>query len=308
MRSGKHQAMRIEKQRWLSDLLIIGGVLLLAGVAMALAKQALATSQLSEYRFLTSSVEPRLYIALPPARAQRVPEEQAPVQSQLDSESELESTPPKLFLPLVQNSELEVPEISQEVPKEAPVDEPVETPELPPIGVRVGPSAGPVVRLVIPALKVDRPVVMVGLKRGSNRQLEWNTDSLFSTSNRPDLVGQIEVSANPGDGGNIILMGHNYNNGWYANAGVFVNLQNLKQGSQVILYTEDGSQFTYIVQQVKKVPWQKQNAAELEKHQKFLWPTAKEQVTLVTCGGTNLLSWSARIYVVATPAGETASN
>jgi LPXTG-site transpeptidase (sortase) family protein len=166
------------------------------------------------------------------------------------------------------------------------------------------PGAGPVIRLVIPSINIDRAVIEVGLKKGSDRQLTWNTDVLFSTNNRADLVGQAITSVNPGDGGNIILIGHNYNNGWYSPAGVFVNIHKLKPGSQILVYTRDSGEFRYEVRQVKRVPWQQQNGAELEKHHKFLWPTEKEQLTLVTCGGANFGVWSARIYVVAVPLGD----
>jgi len=67
-------------------------------------------------------------------------------------------------------------------------------------------------RLVIPSIRVDRAVVPIGLRKDSSGQLQWNTDKLFATNNRLDLVGQVAVSVNPGDGGNVVLMGHNYNN------------------------------------------------------------------------------------------------
>jgi len=171
----------------------------------------------------------------------------------------------------------------------------------PPPGAFVGPSAGAVTHLVIPSIKVDRAVVMVGLKIGSGKQLTWNTDVLFSTANRQDLVGQTITSANPGDGGNIILIGHNYNNGWSANGAVFVNLLSLKPGSEITVTTESGREFRYIVQLVKKVPWKEQSDAELQKHHKYMWPTDHEQLTLVTCGGINLGLWSHRVYVIALP-------
>lgn len=161
-------------------------------------------------------------------------------------------------------------------------------------------GSGPIVRLVIPSLNIDRAVIDVGLKKNSS-QLTWNTDVLFSTSNRPDLVGHASTSVNPGDGGNIILIGHNYNNGWYSPEGVFVNLQQMKQGSIIRVFTEDGGDYQYEVKLVKKVPWSKQNGDELEKHHKYLWPTESEQLTLVTCGGANFGIWSARVYVVAVP-------
>jgi LPXTG-site transpeptidase (sortase) family protein len=155
------------------------------------------------------------------------------------------------------------------------------------------------VRLVIPRLSVDRAVVPVELRREAGGSLQWNTDALFSTQNRPDLVGQLAVSANPGEGGNIVLVGHNYNNGWFNWEGVFVRLQNMQAGDEIILYTQNGGEYRYQVQRVKKVPWLRRDQEELEKHQRFLWPTDHEQLTLVTCGGVNVWTWQARIYVVA---------
>jgi|GEM_PF-1093529 len=217
-----------------------------------------------------------------------------------------------LYLPIIVRVEPEPTPIEEPVtmiePTSAPVVEPTPAPvaELTPepafgLQPRFAPSAGPVVRLVIPSIGVNRTVVPMGFKKGSGKQPAWNTDALFANGNRSDLVGQMITSVNPGDGSNIVLVGHNYNDGMYAWEGVFVHLQNVKPGDQITLYTESGAEFTYIVKNVKKVPWRKQSSAELEKHQKFLWPTETEQLTLVTCGGEVLWTWSARIYVVAMP-------
>lgn len=199
--------------------------------------------------------------------------------------------------------------VETEISDQPPADLMYPTPESPaappavetPVAPVQAPAAGPVVRLVIPRLQVNRAVVPVELRGGGNGKPDWNTDVLFSTPNRSDLVGQLAVSANPGEGGNIILVGHNYNNGWYDWEGVFVRLGSLQAGDTISLYSANGGEFHYIVEKVKKVPWQKRNLAELEKHQKFLWPTGREQLTLVTCGGTVLWTWQARIYVVAVP-------
>jgi hypothetical protein len=195
------------------------------------------------------------------------------------------------YFPLIGNLD------TSEEPPELAIEPPIEA-----AGTDFPAPAGPVVRLVIPQLKVDRPVIPLGTKKTSGRNVEWNTDTLFANRNRSDLVGQMVTSVNPGDGGNIVLVGHNYNEGWFGWEGVFANLQKMRPGSKIRVFTEDGSEHLYIVQVVKKIPWSQHNAAELEKHQKYLWPTDHEQLTLVTCGGELLWSWSARIYVVATPA------
>ena len=104
--------------------------------------------------------------------------------------------------------------------------------------------------------------------------MDWNTDKLFATANRKDLIGQTITSVNPGEGGNIVLMGHNYDNGYYAWEDAFVNIKSLTPGDQIIAYTEGGGEYHYTVQLVKKVPWREENAAEAAKHFKYLGPTA----------------------------------
>ena len=161
------------------------------------------------------------------------------------------------------------------------------------------PSAGPVVRVVIPSVNIDRAVVRVEQYVDSSGQMQWNTDSLFATNNRLDLVGQLATSVNPGDGSNIVLIGHNYNLGWNAWGAVFLNLKKMQPGDQILLYTENGGQYSYVVEEVMEVPWVYMDTSELERHRSLLWPTPDERVTLVTCGGANIGIWSARIYIVA---------
>jgi hypothetical protein len=162
-------------------------------------------------------------------------------------------------------------------------------------------STGRIVRLVIPRLGVDRAVVPLGFTKSSEGGVDWNTDKLFATANRKDLIGQTITSVNPGEGGNIVLMGHNYDNGYYAWEDAFVNIKSMTPGDQIVAFTEGGGEYHYVVQLVKKVPWREENAAEAAKHFKYLGPTAGEQLTLVTCGGANVYPWQARLYVVAVP-------
>ena len=95
-----------------------------------------------------------------------------------------------------------------------------------------------------------------------------------------------------------MLVGHNFNRGWYAWEGVFVNLGKLKTGDKIVLYTESGGKFVYYVKKVVEVPYIYKTAGELNRHLNYLGPSQDERVTLVTCGGTFGI-WSARIYVVA---------
>ena len=158
--------------------------------------------------------------------------------------------------------------------------------------------AGPVTRLIIPSIGVNRAVVPLRQYRDANGVIQYDTNSLFATNSRLDLVGQTLTSVDPGQGSNIVLVGHNYNMGWYAWEGVFVNLKKLKPGNDILLHTKNGGVYTYKVKKVVQVPYVARTAAELNQHLQYLGPTSDERVTLVTCGGA-FGSWSARIYVVA---------
>lgn len=161
------------------------------------------------------------------------------------------------------------------------------------------PTPAPPVRLQIPRLGVDRAVVPLTLKPDAQGNLTWDTDSLFATASRPDLVGHLLSSANPGAGDNVVLSGHNYNRGRYGWRGVFVNLTRLQVGDPITVTVAGGEQLAYRVQQVTSVPWRSQSDAEWQQHQVFLGSTDHEQLTLVTCGGANIWPFPARVYVVA---------
>ena len=154
---------------------------------------------------------------------------------------------------------------------------PTETPE--PI-----PPDLPVVRLEIPVLDVERRVIEVGLAVDANGEEQWNTDILFANQNRQDLVGHLEGSAYPGQSGNIVLAGHNYDWGIYQWKGVFVNIKKLSPGDEILLYTEGGQLMVYIVQEVQVLPFTLGSNNELSKHFQYLGPRPTERLTLVTCG------------------------
>lgn len=268
----------------LSDVLLFSGILLLVCVALLSVKSVLAASHTAQESYLVSASR-NLPLPLPSL---------TPTPTPLPTE-----TPTPLPTQTAAPTQTLVP---TETPTATPLP-PSPTPEnpSPTPGPQPALATGPIIRLVIPALNIDRAVITIGLREDASGQAQWNTNKLFANQNRPDLVGQLESSLDPGQGGNIVLVGHNYNEGWFGQ-GVFVNIDALNPGDQITVYTENGGQFEYIVDKVKRVPWQQQSEAEMKKHQKYLWPTESEQLTLVTCGGAFVWSWSARIYVVALPA------
>lgn len=168
------------------------------------------------------------------------------------------------------------------------------------------PPAEPVVRLQIPRLEVDRAVIPIGMRPDTNGSLVWDTDALFANRSRPDLVGQLVGSANPGQNGNVILTGHNYNQGRYNWKGVFVNLASLQPGDEIVVDVQGDKRFIYRVASVNQVPWREKSDAEWARHVQFLGASDREQLTLVTCGGAAFYPFPNRVYVVAHLAPEAA--
>jgi len=159
-------------------------------------------------------------------------------------------------------------------------------------------QAAPPARIVIPGIGVDRAVVTMGVVNRDG-QLEWDTDSLFATPSRPDLVGHLEGTASPGRPGNIVLAGHNYNRGAFNWLGVFYSLGALQPGNLVYLVDENDVRFTYRVEQVDQLPWPAPTADVALAHIKRLGPSPDERLTLVTCSGGTIAPFPARVYVTA---------
>lgn len=154
------------------------------------------------------------------------------------------------------------------------------------------------VQIQIPALRITRSIVKLPrIRDRSTGAWTWNTKSLFRPG-RPDLVGHWQGSANPGENGNIVLVGHNYGYGYN---GVFVRLGSLKAGQKVYLVNQAGQTFTYQVTTVKRLKWRRKSLGELTQHLAFLAPGGPERVTLVSCAGADFEPFPERVYVVALP-------
>lgn len=184
-----------------------------------------------------------------------------------------------------------------EVPPMTPLPSPTLTP-LPTATPTPTPTPGPPAQIRIPKLGITRAIVPVGLAP-SGGQAQWDAARLFATSGRRDLVGHLEGTANPGQVGNMVLIGHNYNRGAFNWLGVFYSLDKLRKGDIVYLLNEKNETFVYRVEQVEKVPWQARVNTNTLKHIAYLSPTGDETLTLVTCGGANFAPFPSRIYVTA---------
>ncbi len=132
----------------------------------------------------------------------------------------------------------------------------------------------PVDRLVIPAIGIDAPVVSRAV----------DADGRMPSPDGPEQVVYYNFSAlpgfggSPGDGGNTVLAGHvDYHD--YGPA-VFANLDDLKQGDQITLRLEDGSQYTYSTQSNRVVDPSSTAFNEI------VASTPQESLTLITCAGS----------------------
>ncbi|MBO9307503.1 sortase, partial [Thermomicrobium sp.] len=163
----------------------------------------------------------------------------------------------------------------------SPTPEPTPTPR---------PKMPPPTRIQIPSVGIDAPVVEVGYKiveiQGV-KVIEWEVAEY--------AAGHHNTSANPGEGGNIVITGHN---DWKGE--VFRTLERVKLGDEVIL-TSDAGVFRY---RVTEIHYRKEVGVPLEERiatGRFLDPMPEERVTLVTCWPYGIDDH--RIIVVAKPVG-----
>jgi len=131
------------------------------------------------------------------------------------------------------------------------------------------PDSLPPIRLLIPRLAIDLPVVEAQVVDGY-----WE---LSATSASHGLG-----SANPGDGGNMVIFAH-------ARPGLFLPLRQITPGDTVYIFTAARWYSYSVVSQTEVTPDQVE----------VLAPTPQETLTLFTCSG---FSDSRRLIVTARPA------
>src|SRR5215212_3248520 len=129
-----------------------------------------------------------------------------------------------------------------------------------------------VTRVAIPSIGVDSKVVEVGWdveQQGDQQVAVWQVAKY--------AVGQHRGSANPGEGGNVVLAGHV---GGYGK--VFKDLVYVKLGDQITLYS-NGQQYLYTVQKRLLVTEDGVSPEQHAANAQLIAPTDREVVTLVTC-------------------------
>lgn len=128
------------------------------------------------------------------------------------------------------------------------------------------------VRVSIPRLYLDAPVIVMGLDENRIPQVPQ----------RPDQVAWYDFSATPGRGGNAVFSGHV---DWRtrqgdAIPGVFYRLRELEIGDTVELTLEDGTQLQYRVTGNVATLYDDPNVV------KAMQATSRDVITLITCGGS----------------------
>jgi LPXTG-site transpeptidase (sortase) family protein len=146
-------------------------------------------------------------------------------------------------------------------------------------------------RIVIPTIKLDSKVIEVGwelLEQDGRQVAVWQVAEF--------AVGQHRGSANPGEGGNVVLAGHV---GGYGK--VFRDLYYVRPGEPIVLYS-NGQQFRYTVQERLVVDEDGAPPEQRAANAQLIAPTDEELVTLVTCWPlTGPDRFKQRVIIRATP-------
>lgn len=122
------------------------------------------------------------------------------------------------------------------------------------------------VRVVIPAIDVDAPIIDIGMK----------TSTEMEVPDRPEDVGWFDLSRKPGEIGPAILAGHV---DWTDGPAVFFRLRELRPGDEIEVTGADGDSRTFVVEDVGQYP---KNALPDEV---FGFGQARPELRLITCGG-----------------------
>jgi len=127
-------------------------------------------------------------------------------------------------------------------------------------------SVGNGLRLMIPALAVDAPVIDLG----------FTDDGVLDVPHDGGTVGWYEISSRPGEPGNALIGGHF---DWDGSLAVFWRLRDLEVGDRIELAAREGSQLVYEVRSTAAVDWDQPMSDILSLGE------GVSRLTLFTCGG-----------------------
>ena len=125
-----------------------------------------------------------------------------------------------------------------------------------------------VVRLIIPSIDVDAPVVVKGV----------GADGTMEVPDNARDVAWYDFASRPGEGGNVVFSGHVDFHG--VGPAVFWNLGKLRQGDAIQVRLADGSTYAY------HVTGEGSFDAKTAPVDQIVGPTPVDSVTIITCTGT----------------------
>lgn len=124
-------------------------------------------------------------------------------------------------------------------------------------------------RMIIEKIGVNAPVATYGLDQNDIPVVPTGPDAA-------EIVAWYDFSAKPGTGGNSVFAGHVT---WFGNA-VFLSLDTLQAGDMIRLQDDKGAEVVYRVTANQSLDPNDPESV------KTMYPTAKDMVTIITCGGT----------------------
>lgn len=260
-------------------MLVVGGLLILAGVGWGIWSWALSsrapTITDAGAVVLAETALPRPTQAHAPSPTSTQPPPANPTPAILP-EWEPKPVPPAATLAS------SVPSPTQPPPPSLP--SPTPDPTL------VPPADLPPSRIVAPAIDLDARVVPMG----------WTTVDRKGTPVSTWIVpenaaGWHENSALPGHGDNIVLSGHHNIEGK-----VFRYVVDLQPGDEITLYVDDAS-YTYTVTEKYILKEAGMPLSVRQKNAQWIMPTGDERLTLVTCWPYEWPGNTHRVIVVALP-------
>ncbi|MBX7234675.1 MAG: sortase [Caldilineales bacterium] len=144
-----------------------------------------------------------------------------------------------------------------------------------PIGQGLAP-----VRLLIPALGLDAPVLPMGwhvVEDANGIRSEWDVVD--------DAAGHHIDSVFPGEAGNVVLSGHNNIGGAVFRSVCVIGEPGVDfgLGDEMILQDEAGRSFVYQVEGWQRFAEAGASIAQRQANARYLAPTARAQLTLITC-------------------------
>jgi LPXTG-site transpeptidase (sortase) family protein len=132
-----------------------------------------------------------------------------------------------------------------------------------------GPPLSEVYRMIIEKIGVDAPVATYGLDEQAVPVVPTGPDA-------QQVVAWYDFSAKPGTGSNSVFAGHVT---WNGDA-VFKKLDQLQAGDTIRLVDNEGAEVVYRVKSNVQVDPNDPKSVEV------MYPTDKDEATLITCGGT----------------------